>query len=673
MFKLFKSLLPTESESIKDNDSKISAKDSSLSSSKSGLSKSLLKSWEAQITQADALWEKGKVSEALAIYGLLIEKNPNLLEIQQRLAGRLKQQGELAIAYEKLATGLKNQGNVEQAANYYRQAIHLKAMTGNTKEQLLRSSISKAQRTPIPLDSLKEIAFSFQPLANASSGLVKSSPSTISSSRVEVEFEDISPTFSSRIKAINPQQARDIDWETAQVYLQKALDHLERQEWSQSALACKQATTILPNMAEAYKVWGNALQRMGKTAEAMSCYAKAVEIKPNLAEVYAGLADIYVEQDKLQQAIKHYQKAIIIRPSAKVYRSLARVWQKLGDIEQTQNNINKALELESPESELVASEIAIDPEAKISEQPRSIRSVEVYCSMARQLEQQNKWQEAAKCYRKALDISMSLPALPPQKQDVVSLPLESEADKQEPSSIAIPASTQTNIETDRKPETQLDRAIARYYKQSKLQPNSPKIHTDLGNLYSRKRQWQQAIACYRKAINLKSNYANAHLNYARVLLKIGRQKEFIKEMQLALSMQPKIGSALDRFYLGNALTEHNQDRQAIGFYYKAIVLNPKFIQAYHRMAESLSKQGKHQQAIEFLKQGIERNPEDADSFFFLGREFESIQDWDSAVKTYSKVLQLEPKYPGASQKLNRALSQKLNEGRRQKAEGRSQK
>ena len=60
MFKLFKSLLPTESESIKDNDSKISAKDSSLSSSKSGLSKSLLKSWEAQITQADALWEKEK-------------------------------------------------------------------------------------------------------------------------------------------------------------------------------------------------------------------------------------------------------------------------------------------------------------------------------------------------------------------------------------------------------------------------------------------------------------------------------------------------------------------------------------------------------------------------------------------------------------------------------------
>lgn len=658
MFKLFKSLLPTES--APDNNSTISSLDSSLSNTQSGLSNSLVKSWEAQITQADDLWEKGKVGEALAIYGLLIEKNPNLPEIQQRLAGRLKQQGDLAIAYEKLATGLKNQGNVEQAANYYRQAIHLKAMTGNTREQLLRSSIPKAQRTPIPLDSLKEVAFSFQPLANAASGLVKSPSSPISSPRVEIESADISPTFSNRIKAIDPQQAKDIDWETAQVYLQKALDHLERQEWSQSALACKQATDILPDMAEAYKVWGNALQRMGQTAEAMSCYAKAVEIKPNLGEVYAGLADIYVEQDKLQQAVKHYQKSIIIRPSAKVYRSLARVWQKLGDIEQTRNNLSKALELESSNGEIVISEIAIDSATKNSEQPSSIRSVEEYCSKARQLERQNKWQEAAKCYRQALNISMTLPALPPQKNDSESLLLKPEMNREVSLSEKKPVSTQTNLEFS--PENQLDKAIQRYYKQAKLQPNSPKIHTDLGNLYSRKRQWQKAIACYRQAINLQPKYANAHLNYARVLLKIGRQKEFIKEMQLALTMQPKIGSALDRFYLGNALAEQKQHRQAIGFYYKAIVLNPLFIQAYHRMAEALSQQGKHQQAIEFLKQGIERNPQDAESFYFLGREFESIQDWDSAVKTYSKVLQLEPKFPGASQKLNRALSEKLKMG-----------
>ena len=636
MFKLFKNLLPAESV----NDS-----DSAIEPSKPNLSKS----WEAQIDRADRLWEQGKLSEALAVYGLAIEENPNLLEIQQRLAGRLKQQGDLAVAYEKLATGLKNQGKIEQAANYYRQAIHIKALTGNTKEQLFRSNPSKTKKSPIPIASLKEAAFSFQPLVNANSKLAKvASPPQLN---VEVETDDISPTFPSRIKAINPQQAKDIDWETAQVYLQKALDHIEKQEWEQSALACKQATKILPNLAEAYKIWGNALQRMGNTAEAMTCYAKAVEIKPNLAEVYAGLGDIYIQQDKLQQAVNHYQKAIIIRPSAKVYRSLAEVWEKLGNLEQAQSNIAKALELESPGQETSASEIIVNSPSVSSEKSKSIRTVEVYCSMARQLEQQNQWQQAAQYYRKALNVSMALPVLPPNTANLSS---ESDSNKQKSPIIA-----RRNSKQPKKAETQLDRAINRYYKQSKLQPNSAKIHTDLGNLYSRKRKWQLAIACYRQAINLKPQYSNAHLNYARILLKIGKKSEFIKEMTIALDIQPKIGSALDRFYLANALVEQGEETSAIGFYYKALVLNPKLVQAYHRVGEVLSRQGKHKQAIKFLMQGINQNPQDAESFYLLGQQFESIKDWDSAVKIFSKVLQLEPQFPGASQKLNRALAEKL--------------
>ncbi|MGD1921567.1 MAG: tetratricopeptide repeat protein [Pleurocapsa sp.] len=364
MFKLFKNLLPAES---------VTDSDSALATSKPTRSKS----WETQIAQADALWEQGKLSEALTIYGLAIEQNPNLLEIQQRLAGRLKQQGDLAVAYEKLATGLKNKGKIEQAANYYRQAIHIKAITGNTKEQLLKSSISQAKKLPIPIASLKEAAFSFQPLVNANSQLVQVASAPESRLNIQAEPSNLSPSFSSRLKAVNPQQARDIDWETAQVYLQKALDHVEKQEWEQSAFACKQATTILPNMAEAYKIWGNALQRMGNTAEAMSCYAKAVDIKPNLAEVYAGLGDIYAEQDKLQQAVRHYQKAIIIRPSTKVYRSLAQVWQKLGDLEQAQVNISKALELESPQTSTETLEIIADSEMIVEEKSKSIRIVEV--------------------------------------------------------------------------------------------------------------------------------------------------------------------------------------------------------------------------------------------------------------------------------------------------------
>ena len=661
MFKLFKNLLPAESTSNSDSiTAKLAlnyhaAKAEAITNSNYNGSQS----WETQITHADTLWEQGKLSEALAIYGLAIEKNPKTLEIQTRLAERLKQQGDLATAYEKLATGLKNQGNIEQAANYYRQAINIKALTGNTKEQLLRSSISQTRRKPIPFANLKEAAFSFQPLIDTNSALLKVPSERLSFSDADSRTS-VSPGFPTRLKAINPEQAKEIDWETAQVYIQKALDHLEQQEWEQSALACKQATKILPNMAEAYKIWGNALQRMGKTAEAMSCYARAVEIKPNLAEVYAGIADIYAQQGKLQQAIKHYQKAIIIRPSALVYRNLADLWQQLGDEDQSQLNIYKALELESSPKQF---KTIASLNSDIGLPPKSISSVEAYCRAARQLEQKNQWKQAAIYYRKALDVSMAIPALPAPEET------QTQSKSNSTRSQLNPLNNNNHLDSAKlkSSNSQLDKAIQRYLKQSKLQPNSAKIHTDLGNLYARKAKWQYAIACYRKAIGINPRFAKAHLNLARTLLRLGKQQEFIKQMQIALSIKPKIGSALDRFYLGNALVNQGETQQAIGFYYKAIVLNPKFVQAYHRMAEVLGKQGKHQQAIEFLQQGVYHNPEDAESHFFLAQQFESLQNWDSAVKTYSKVLQLESQFPGATQKLNHALAEKLKQNHRSKS------
>ena len=632
MFKLFQNLLPGDAGG-KNN----------LTGSTSNSS-----DWKAQIARADLLLEQGKLSEALALYGLTIEQNPHLLEIRQHLAERVKQQGDIAVAYEKLATGLKNQGKIEQAANYYRQAINLKVLTGNTRDRLLNSSVA-SPKPPIPLANLKEAAFSFQPLAN-SSAMVKSTSPQISFDR-EAGSGSVSPEFARRLKIVNPSEAKGIDWETAQVYLQKALEHLEGQEWQQSALACRQATKIMPNMAEAYKIWGNALQRMGKTGEAMSCYAKAVEIKPNLAEVYAGIADIYVQQKRWQQAIKHYQKAIIIKPSAEIHRSLADVWQKLGESEKVEFNLERATELEVSTRSAKTSTASSPTNTDLA---HTEDSIEAYCQIAQQLERQNQWQQAAQYYRQALDLSMSRLTLPPQQlnqnQPAKSKPTPQPLDR-------------TQIKRDRSrfdgAQSQLDKAIARYHRQSMLQPDSPKIHTDLGNLYARKGKLHYAISCYRKAIALNHKYAKAHLNLARILLKVGKQHEFIQQMQLALALQPKIGTALDRFYLGNALVDRGQEQQAISFYYKAIVLNPKFFQSYRRLSEILSKQGKHEQAIEFLEQGINHNPQDPESYYFLGQQWENLQNWENAVKTYGQVLRLDPQFPEASQRLNHALAEKL--------------
>ena len=116
---------------------------------------------------------------------------------------------------------------------------------------------------------------------------------------------------------------------------------------------------------------------------------------------------------------------------------------------------------------------------------------------------------------------------------------------------------------------------------------------------------------------------------------------------------------MDRFYLGDALAEANQERQAIGFYCKAIALNPQFITSYHRLSTILGRQGKPERAIEFLQQAIAQNPKNAESYYLLALQWSRLKNWDNAVKTYGQVLQIDPQYPEASKRLNHALAEKL--------------
>ncbi|GAB4523838.1 MAG: hypothetical protein Tsb0014_01790 [Pleurocapsa sp.] len=618
---------------------------------------------ESQIIQADNLWQQGKLVEAITVYSHAIKRNPESSEIYEHLSGLLKQQGNIAEAYEKLATGLKSQGNIELAASYYRQAIGIKALAGETKQKLLKPNLIKWQKNVTAIAELKEEAFSFQPLSHSS---------LITKER-RVEGED-SIYFARQVKNIDSAKAISIDWETAQVYLQQALDCCEQKQWESASQACQQAIAIVPDMAEAYKIWGNALQRMGKTAEAMDCYAKAVEIQPDLAEVYAGIGDIYSNQQKWQPAIEYYQKAIIINPNPQIYRSAAYVWRQLGQLEQSEINIYKALELESAwdfeaknttKDSLTAGRAnqAKDLDLDSKNCKSSSDPVTIYHQIAKKLERQNRWQEAAICYRKALEFSISQPILPAQTEDRKELSSLPNALTNQQSIIQdlnlLNSRVKQNFQPTESRETQIDKAIRRYYKQVESEPNSASVHSNLGNLYARKKQWNSAIACYHQAIQIDPQYAPARLNLARSFAKIGKQEEFIQEMKRALKLQPDIASAIDRYYLGNALLQQKKPDEAISCYYKAIVINPYFVQAYQRLGEVLSQQGKHEDAIEFYQQAISHNPEDAELYYSLGQELAIQKNWNAAVKAYTKVLQLNPRFPNAPRQLNYALAEKL--------------
>ena len=281
--------------------------------------------------------------------------------------------------------------------------------------------------------------------------------------------------------------------EAAEVYLQQAIAYSDKQKWSEVIEACQHAVEIIPDIAEAYKLWGNALQRMGQTEEAMGLYAKALEIKPDLAEVYANLGSLYAQQKKWQKAREYYQKAIVIKPDfSGAYRNLARVWKQLGEPEKAAQCQNQALSLESQEvnvEEYVRSGDLLMGENK-PEQALEYYLKAVKLSPDLQIGHQKvaetwgklgKWQEAAKCWERALSIE-------PQSAN---------------------AQKYFQLGDVFLKQNQLEEAISVYKKALQLNPNFVPALVRLTRIYDSQKQFNQAVTYCQRVVQLLPNNKEA--------------------------------------------------------------------------------------------------------------------------------------------------------------------
>jgi tetratricopeptide (TPR) repeat protein len=637
---------------------------------------------ESQLKQADDFRQQGKLKEAITIYRQAIEQTSHLETSSPKSSITLQQNNNLALAYEQLAAAYKQTGEVEQAANYYRQAITFKSLNWKPTKQSFQPNSQAVINKLLKKDNLLNSAFAFQPLSAANQQKLLNFPLK------SPDSNSYAPFFPGEAQNINSQQTITIEWEAAQVYLQQALDYCDRRNWQQTAIACLQATQLCPNLAEAYKIWGNALQRMEKTAEAMDCYAKAVEIQPDLAEVYAKVASLYTGQNKWQQAIEYYQKAIIIKPTfAEAYRNLAQIWEQLNQPEKAQLYHSKFLELETLNHQTQTNAL----QSSLANSNLSpTQSVAIYQEIAQKLEKQNKWQEAANYYRKALELNLSqsqpgsdtqptpnLTNNSPSTSQLARLKqvqqlLQSSSEDVANQTTLVTSVSETSENTaspmgelasrtlDTQSRTkQIDKAIERYQKQAQLQPDSAKTQLDLGNLYAKQQQWQTAINCYHKALKINYQYAEAYWYLADALEKIGKTSDSLERRYQALSLKPDLASASEHVYLGRLLQKQGELEQAAICYRQAIGLKPQFIPAYYRLGQILNQEGEKQEAIACYRQAIQYDPHNAELYFLLGQELAEEKQWNQAVQAYRRVLELKPTYPQASYRLNYALAEKL--------------
>jgi tetratricopeptide (TPR) repeat protein len=186
-----------------------------------------------------------------------------------------------------------------------------------------------------------------------------------------------------------------------------------------------------------------------------------------------------------------------------------------------------------------------------------------------------------------------------------------------------------------------------------LNPDSLLAHDILGEALVKNGKLDDAIAHFKKALELNSNYAEAlnDLGYALYLKK--EPDEAITQYKKALEIRPDFAEAWN--HLGTALRQEGKLDEAIAQYHRALELNPAFAEAQNNLGNALSAEGRLDEAIAQFRMALEFKPDNAEIHYNLGVALFADGDLGQSIAQYREALRINPGYAEALNNLGNAL------------------
>ena len=149
----------------------------------------------------------------------------------------------------------------------------------------------------------------------------------------------------------------------------------------------------------------------------------------------------------------------------------------------------------------------------------------------------------------------------------------------------------------------------------KISPSSDQNHNNLGDLYSRRKEWDKAIEEFKKAVTINPRYSYAFHN------------------------------------LGNAYLYSDRLDEATKYYNKALEINPMIWQTYLQLAVISVKKNDLKSAEEIVLKGIKVNPT-TESWRILGVIYVTGNNKEKAIEAFKEALRLDPTNSTARQMLD---------------------
>jgi Tfp pilus assembly protein PilF len=170
-------------------------------------------------------------------------------------------------------------------------------------------------------------------------------------------------------------------------------------------------------------------------------------------------------------------------------------------------------------------------------------------------------------------------------------------------------------------EGRVDLALDEFKRAAKEDPKNPYFQKGLGLAYAAKRQWKEAIAAFRKALELNPYYVDVRNDLAAALIgsgdREGGKKEFLSAFAEPTNPTPEISAR----NLGQAYLEEKNYADAVSWFRTSLNRNKSYPDPYLGIAEALIATSRLDEAVAQLEVGVKEIPDDANLLLALGQAY----------------------------------------------------
>ncbi|HUW76757.1 MAG TPA: tetratricopeptide repeat protein, partial [Gallionella sp.] len=183
-----------------------------------------------------------------------------------------------------------------------------------------------------------------------------------------------------------------------------------------------------------------------------------------------------------------------------------------------------------------------------------------------------------------------------------------------------------------------------------IKPDYAEVHCSLGVALKELGQFDEAVTCFRRALEIDPGLVEAqtnlglalqhYYNSGNLLLNAGKREDAVVNFRKALVIEPNLAEA--HFNLGNALKGLGQLENAMASYRQALAIKPDFAEAHGSLGVVLHDLWKFDGEVASYRRALEIKPDFAEAHSNLGVTLKEQGKLAESEASYRRALEIEP-------------------------------